>query len=205
MLLDAARRASCSSTCRSGCCPPWQTRQWSNRRSLILLKAAQGAGCAGHRLGAVSEGPGTHGRESQGRDRPCAGLREAGLLVLARCGDEGAPHPPSRSRAARWSIVAGIEAHVCVLQSCIDLATAGFGVFAVADAMSSRKQESAALALTACAQAGVSGGQHRNGGLRTAGPGRHGRVQGAVGTCHAKCRRRPVRSDELTNAAERCS
>ncbi len=42
--------------------------------------------------------------------------------------------------------VAGIEAHVCVLQSCIDLYNAGFGVFAVADAMGSRKMESAALA-----------------------------------------------------------
>lgn len=53
-------------------------------------------------------------------------------------------------------IVAGVEAHVCVLQSCVDLANAGFGVFAVADAMSSRKQESAALALARMAQAGVS-------------------------------------------------
>jgi nicotinamidase-related amidase len=43
-------------------------------------------------------------------------------------------------------IVAGIEAHVCVTQTCIDLANAGFGVFAVADAMSSRKSESATLA-----------------------------------------------------------
>lgn len=44
-------------------------------------------------------------------------------------------------------IVAGIESHVCVLQTCIDMAQAGFGVFAVADAMSSRKQESVDLAL----------------------------------------------------------
>jgi nicotinamidase-related amidase len=43
-------------------------------------------------------------------------------------------------------IVVGIEAHVCVMQTCIDLANAGFGVFAVADAMSSRKSESTALA-----------------------------------------------------------
>jgi nicotinamidase-related amidase len=43
-------------------------------------------------------------------------------------------------------IVTGIEAHVCVLQSCVDLAQAGFAVFAVADAMSSRKAESAELA-----------------------------------------------------------
>ncbi len=43
-------------------------------------------------------------------------------------------------------VVAGIEAHVCVLQTCIDLSAAGFGVFAVSDAMSSRKLHSATLA-----------------------------------------------------------
>jgi nicotinamidase-related amidase len=43
-------------------------------------------------------------------------------------------------------VITGIEAHVCVLQTAIDLAQAGFAVFAVADAMSSRKVESAALA-----------------------------------------------------------
>jgi nicotinamidase-related amidase len=52
-------------------------------------------------------------------------------------------------------IVAGIEAHVCVLQSCLDLAQAGFGVFAVADAMSSRAPTSVALALHRMRQAGV--------------------------------------------------
>ncbi len=52
-------------------------------------------------------------------------------------------------------IVAGIEAHVCVLQTCIDLANAGFGVFAVTDAMSSRKQESATLAFERMRGVGV--------------------------------------------------
>ncbi len=52
-------------------------------------------------------------------------------------------------------IVAGIEAHVCVLQSCIDLASAGFGVFAVADAMSSRQSASADLALHRLRGAGI--------------------------------------------------
>ena len=52
-------------------------------------------------------------------------------------------------------VVAGIEAHVCVLQTCIDLANAGFGVFAVADAMSSRQQASADLAFARMAQSGV--------------------------------------------------
>ena len=44
-------------------------------------------------------------------------------------------------------IVAGIEAHVCVLQTCIDLAAAGFGIFVVADAVSSRKRPSVEFAL----------------------------------------------------------
>jgi nicotinamidase-related amidase len=52
-------------------------------------------------------------------------------------------------------IVAGIEAHVCVLQTCIDLANAGFGVFAVTDAMSSRKTESAELAFNRMRDSGV--------------------------------------------------
>ncbi len=52
-------------------------------------------------------------------------------------------------------IVAGIEAHVCVLQSCIDLYNAGFGVFAVADAMSSRRAESARLAYDRLRDAGI--------------------------------------------------
>jgi nicotinamidase-related amidase len=52
-------------------------------------------------------------------------------------------------------VVAGIEAHVCVLQTCIDLASAGFGVFAVCDAMSSRKHESVGLALDRMRHVGI--------------------------------------------------
>lgn len=44
-------------------------------------------------------------------------------------------------------ILAGIESHVCVLQTAADLAEAGFAVFAVADAMASRAPSSHALAL----------------------------------------------------------
>jgi nicotinamidase-related amidase len=53
-------------------------------------------------------------------------------------------------------ILAGIEAHVCVLQTAADLSVAGFGVFAVADAMSSRAPSSHALALDRMRQSGVS-------------------------------------------------
>jgi nicotinamidase-related amidase len=52
-------------------------------------------------------------------------------------------------------IVAGIEAHVCVLQTCIDMSQAGFAVFAVTDAMSSRKHESEKLAFERMQSNGV--------------------------------------------------
>ena len=52
-------------------------------------------------------------------------------------------------------VVAGIEAHVCVLQSCADLYNAGFGVFVVADAASSRKLDSATLAFGRLKQIGI--------------------------------------------------
>ena len=52
-------------------------------------------------------------------------------------------------------IVAGIEAHVCVLQSAVDLYNAGFGVFVVADAVSSRKQDSVDLAFARLRQTGI--------------------------------------------------
>lgn len=52
-------------------------------------------------------------------------------------------------------MVAGVEAHVCALQTCVDMAQAGFAVYAVADAMSSRTPESTALACQRMAHAGV--------------------------------------------------
>lgn len=52
-------------------------------------------------------------------------------------------------------VVAGIEAHVCVLQTALDLRAAGFGVFVVADAVSSRQPGSAELALERMRDCGV--------------------------------------------------
>jgi len=52
-------------------------------------------------------------------------------------------------------VLAGIEAHVCVMQTAADLSAAGFGVLAVADAMASRSPSSHALALERMRQHGV--------------------------------------------------
>jgi nicotinamidase-related amidase len=52
-------------------------------------------------------------------------------------------------------VVCGVEAHVCVLQSCLDLNALGFEVFVVADGVSSRKVGSRDIALSRLARAGV--------------------------------------------------
>ncbi len=52
-------------------------------------------------------------------------------------------------------IIGGIEAHVCVLQSALDLAKAGFEVFVVVDAVSSRTEQSVDLALARMQAQGV--------------------------------------------------
>jgi nicotinamidase-related amidase len=52
-------------------------------------------------------------------------------------------------------VICGIEAHVCVLQTALDLAGTGYRVAVVADAVSSRQAASAALAQQRMAAAGV--------------------------------------------------
>jgi nicotinamidase-related amidase len=51
-------------------------------------------------------------------------------------------------------LIAGIETHVCVMQTALDLAAAGFDVFVAADAVSSRTRQSRDLALARMREAG---------------------------------------------------
>ena len=60
------------------------------------------------------------------------------------------------SRAGRKQVViCGVEAHVCVLQTGLDLIDAGFQVFVVTDAVASRRAESRDVALSRLAGAGA--------------------------------------------------
>ncbi len=52
-------------------------------------------------------------------------------------------------------VLAGIEAHVCVLQTALQFRSLGYAVFVVADAVSSRKLESVGLALARMREAGA--------------------------------------------------
>ena len=55
----------------------------------------------------------------------------------------------------RVVIIAGIETHVCVLQTCLDLLEGGYEVVLVTDCCTSRKQKDTDMAITRLVQAGV--------------------------------------------------
>ena len=80
--------------------------------------------------------------------------------VLAKVDFSCAADPAIRDRLDTEGrdqlVVAGIEAHVCVLMTAMELIDAGREVFVVADAVSSRRQSSADLALDRLRAAGVS-------------------------------------------------
>ena len=52
-------------------------------------------------------------------------------------------------------VICGIEAHVCVLQTALDLHAAGFAVAVVTDAIASRERTSKDIAILRLAQAGI--------------------------------------------------
>jgi nicotinamidase-related amidase len=52
-------------------------------------------------------------------------------------------------------VVAGTEAHVCVLQTCLDLIQAGFQVHLTADAVASRLEDNRDMAVSQLRQAGA--------------------------------------------------
>lgn len=60
-----------------------------------------------------------------------------------------------KSSGRNQVVVSGVESHVCVLQTAIDLKTIGFQPFVVADAVSSRLPESKELALARLRANGV--------------------------------------------------
>jgi nicotinamidase-related amidase len=60
-----------------------------------------------------------------------------------------------RRRGRPQVVIGGIEAHVCVVQTAIDLEEQGFEAFVVADAVASRSKTSRKLALTRLLKAGA--------------------------------------------------
>jgi len=71
------------------------------------------------------------------------------------CAREPAVRTTLEATGRRQAIVVGIEAHVCVLQTALDLAAAGFQVHVPHDAVSSRRPADKEWALERMAAAGV--------------------------------------------------
>lgn len=75
-------------------------------------------------------------------------------LTFSCCGDAGFVSA-LRKTSARQVLVVGMETHVCVLQTVIDLLDQGYGVHLVRDAVSSRFASDYANALELAAAAGA--------------------------------------------------
>jgi len=63
--------------------------------------------------------------------------------------------PTVQSFNRKKILVVGMETHVCVLQTCLDLIEAGFQVHLVADAVASRVNENRSIAIDIIRQAGA--------------------------------------------------
>jgi nicotinamidase-related amidase len=75
-------------------------------------------------------------------------------LAFSACGADGFT-AALRARSVTSVILCGIEAHVCVTQTCLDLLDQGFRVFVAADAVSSRTPENCRLGLERMRDAGA--------------------------------------------------
>lgn len=123
-------------------------------RGAILLRAAEALGIPVLITEQYSRGLGPTVPEL----RDAAG---AGAAVMEKMHFSAYAELPIRAAITarddrRQIVLAGIEAHVCVLQSALDLQQAGFQVFVVADAISSRAPASVALAESRMTAAGIS-------------------------------------------------
>jgi nicotinamidase-related amidase len=75
-------------------------------------------------------------------------------LAFSACGATGFI-PALKRKKVSEAILCGIEAHVCVSQTCLDLLDEGFRVFVVADAVSSRTPENCRFGLDRMRAAGA--------------------------------------------------
>ena len=75
-------------------------------------------------------------------------------VTFSSCGAEGLL-PAIKDRGLTNLLLCGIEAHVCVLQTCLDLLEEDRNVFVVADAISSRDPENRKIAVERMRSAGA--------------------------------------------------
>jgi len=82
------------------------------------------------------------------------GLKQMEKVAFSACGAAGF-EKALKTKKVTDVILCGIEAHVCVSQTCLDLLDRGFRVFVVVDAMSSRTTENQFIAVERMRDAGA--------------------------------------------------
>jgi nicotinamidase-related amidase len=83
-----------------------------------------------------------------------AGFAQLEKIAFSACGAAGF-EKALKAKKVTDVILCGIEAHVCVSQTCLDLLDKGFRVFVVVDAMSSRTTENHFIAIERMRDAGA--------------------------------------------------
>ena len=82
------------------------------------------------------------------------GIQPIEKATFSACGAPGLRENLS-DKGISSVVLCGMESHVCVLQTCLDLLAAGLQVFVVADAVSSRTSENHRLGLERMREAGA--------------------------------------------------
>ena len=75
--------------------------------------------------------------------------------ITFSCFDDEAIKAKIEESGKKNVIVCGIESHICVLQTCIDLKEAGYNPILVVDCMSSRKESDKEIAILRAQQEGI--------------------------------------------------
>ena len=75
-------------------------------------------------------------------------------MTFSACGAEGFLNA-LRQKNLTQAVICGIEAHVCVTQTCLDLLAEGLGIFVAADAVSSRTAQNKQVGLERMRDAGA--------------------------------------------------
>lgn len=84
-----------------------------------------------------------------------AGTEEYFDKITFSCFDDEEIKAKIEENGKKNVIVCGIESHICVLQTCIDLKEAGYTPILVVDCMSSRKESDKEIAILRAQQEGI--------------------------------------------------
>jgi nicotinamidase-related amidase len=151
MLIDRSRSRMLLVDMQTGLVPAMAAGEDATKACAVLLQAAQAV--------AVPIVVSEQYPKGLGRTVPeLARLAEAGRFfekVEFSCQANSELQAALMADGRSQIVVAGIEAHVCVLQTALDLRAAGYEVFVVADAISSRQADSRTVAIQRMAGSGI--------------------------------------------------